>query len=126
MIARIVLGILLGYLILAYYPIILRRGLPYIVMLVLAVAAVYCLRAAPVLAEPLGYGILAVLLLYAVYLIVRNRGNVKEFAKKVKTLKLPVINISGHPQISMLLTLIGYTIGLTFVSYLIILIVCVD
>lgn len=126
MIARIVLGILLGYLILAYYPIILRRGLPYIVMLVLAVAAVYCLRAAPALAEPLGYGILAVLLLYAVYLIVRNRGNVKELAKKAKSLKLPVININGHPQISMLLTLIGYTIGLTFVSYLIILIVCVQ
>ncbi len=125
MIARIVLGILLGYLILAYYPIILRRGLPYIVMLVLAVAAVYCLRAAPAIAEPLGYGILAVLLLYAVYLIVRNRGNVKELAQKAKSLKLPVINIGGHPQISMLLTLIGYTIGLTFVSYLIILIVCV-
>ena len=125
MIARIILGILLGYLILAYYPVIFRRGLPYVFMLVLAVAAVYCLRAAPVLAEPLGYGILTGLVLYAVFLLIRNRGNVKELAQKANTMKLPVVNIPDHPQISMLITLIGYTIGLTFFSYLVILIVCV-
>ena len=126
MVARVILGILLGFLILAYYPVIFRRGLPYLVMAVLAVAAVYCLRAAPILAEPLGYGILAVLVLYAAFLIVRHRVNIKELAHKSKTWKLPAVNIENHPQISMLLTLIGYTLGLTFSSYLIILIVCVQ
>jgi hypothetical protein len=125
MIARVILGILLGYLILAYYPIILRRGLPYVLMLIMAAAAFYCLRAAPALAEPLGYGILAALLFYAVFLILRHKGHLKELAQKAKSKKLPVVNIPNHPQISMIITLIAYTIGLTFISYLVILLVCV-
>ena len=45
MIARIILGIVLGFLILAYYPLILRRGWPFILTTLIAGVAVYFLRA---------------------------------------------------------------------------------
>ena len=127
MIARVILGILVGYLLIAYFPLIMRRGLPYIFVAVLIAIAVYCLRAAPMLAEPLGYGLLVVLVLYLTYLIIWRRGWLKEIAAraKQKKLTLPVIKIAQHQQLSMILTLILYTLGLTFVSYLLILIICV-
>ncbi|MBR1825835.1 MAG: hypothetical protein IJ770_04530 [Alphaproteobacteria bacterium] len=126
MIARIVIGVLLAYLLIAYYPLVLR-GLPYFVMLALGIAAFWCLRAAPELAEPLGYGILIVLLCYIVFLFLRQRNKLKEIINntKQKKITLPVANIKNHPQISLLLTLILYTLGLTFVFYLIILLIYV-
>lgn len=125
MIARVILGIVLGFLILAYYPAILRRGWPYLLVLAIMATAFYFLRAIPALAEPLGYGLLAVLILYSIFLLLKYRGNIKALSAQVKKLKLPVIRINGHPQLSTLLTLVGYTIALTFISYLIILLVFV-
>lgn len=125
MIARVILGIILGFLILAYYPAILRRGWPYLLALAIAATAFYFLRAIPALAEPLGYGLLAVLVLYSVFLLLKYRGNIKALSTQAKKLKLPVIRINGHPQLSTLFTLVGYTIALTFISYLIILLVFV-
>ena len=127
MIARVILGILVGYLLIAYFPLIMRRGLPYIFGLIFVAIAVYCLRAVPMLAEPLGYGLLIVLVLYLVYLLVRRREWLKDLFFKIRQKKvaLPVIKIENHPQLSAILTLILYTIGLTFVSYLVILIICV-
>ena len=126
MIARIVIGVLLAYLLLAYYPLVLQ-GLPYFIMLALGIAAFWCLRAVPELAEPLGYGILIVLLCYSVYMFLRHKGKIKDIVKNArqKKIKLPVANIPQHPQISVLLTLILYTLGLTFVLYLIILMIYV-
>ena len=125
MIARVILGIVLGFLILAYYPAILRRGWPYLLVLAIVATAFYFLRAIPALAEPLGYGLLAVLILYSIFLLLKYRGNIKALSAQVKKLKLPVIRINEHPQLSTLLTLVGYTIALTFISYLIILLVFV-
>ena len=125
MIARVVLGIILGFLILAYYPAILHRGWPYLLVLAIAATAFYFLRAIPALAEPLGYGLLAVLVLYGAFLLLKYRGNLKALSAKARAQKLPIIHIKGHPQLSTLLTLVGYTIALTFISYLIILLVFV-
>ena len=125
MIVRIILGVLLGGLIIAYYPLILRRGWPYILALVIGAIALYSLRAVPLLSEPLAYGLLVVLLLYAVFLLLRHRGHLKELVHKAKEAKLPIIKIGGHPQLSMVLTLIAYTLGLTFVSYVVILLIYV-
>ena len=127
MIARVILGILVGYILIAYFPLIVRRGLPYIFTVALLAIAVYCLRAAPMLAEPLGYGLLIVLILYLTYLVIWRRGWLKEVATKAKQkkLSLPIVKIAKHQQLSMILTLILYTLGLTFISYLVILIVCV-
>lgn len=125
MIARIILGIILGFLVLAYYPIIIRRGWPYLLAALIATVAVYFLRAAPILAEPLGYGLLAALIFYAVFLLVRHKGNIKILATKAKKTKLPTIDIPKHPQLGTLLTLITYTFALTFISYLVILLIFV-
>ena len=126
MIARIVIGVLLAYLLIAYYPLVLQ-GLPYFVMLALGVAGFWCLRAAPELAEPLGYGILIVLLCYMIFIFLRRKDKLKQIINNAKQnkIKLPVANISGHPQLSLLLTLILYTLGLTFVLYLVILLIYV-
>jgi hypothetical protein len=127
MIPRIVIGVVLAYLLIAYYPLVLQ-GLPYLVMIALGVAGFWCLRAAPELAEPLGYGILIVLLCYTIFLFLRRRNKLKELVQnaKHKKVKLPIANIPQHPQFSVLLTLILYTLGLTFVLYLIILLIYVD
>lgn len=126
MIPRIVIGVLLAYLLIAYYPLVLQ-GLPYFVMLALGVAAFWCLRAAPELAEPLGYGILIVLLCYMVFLFLRRKDKLKEIVKNArqKKIELPVAEIPQHPQLSVILTLVLYTLGLTFVLYLIILLIYV-
>lgn len=126
MIARIVIGVLLAYLLIAYFPLVMQ-GLPYFVMLALGVAAFWCLRAAPELAEPLGYGILIVLLCYMVFLFLRRKDKLKEIVKNAreKKIALPVANIPEHPQLSVLLTLVLYTLGLTFVLYLLILLIYV-
>lgn len=126
MIPRIVIGVLLAYLLIAYYPLVLQ-GLPYFVMLALGVAAFWCLRAAPELAEPLGYGILIVLLCYMVFLFLRRKDKLKELVQNArkKEVKLPVAEIPQHPQLSVILTLVLYTLGLTFVLYLIILLIYV-
>ena len=126
MIARIVIGVLLAYLLIAYYPFVLQ-ALPYLLPLALALAAFWCLRAVPTLAEPLGYGILVVLLCYIVYLFLRRKDKIKELVKSAKErkIKLPVADIPRHPQLSILLTLVLYTLGLTFTIYLIILLIYV-
>ncbi|MBR6355258.1 MAG: hypothetical protein IKR92_00245 [Alphaproteobacteria bacterium] len=126
MIPRIVIGVLLAYLLIAYYPLVLQ-GLPYFVMLALGVAAFWCLRAAPELAEPLGYGILIVLLCYMVFLFLRRKDKLKELVQNArqKKIQLPVAEIPQHPQLSVILTLVLYTLGLTFVLYLIILLIYV-
>jgi hypothetical protein len=127
MIPRIVVGVLLAYLLIAYYPLVLQ-GLPYFVMIALGVAAFWCLRAAPELAEPLGYGILIVLLCYMVFLFLRRRDKLKAMVQsaKRKKIKLPVANVPQHPQLSVILTLVLYTLGLTFALYLIILLIYVQ
>ena len=125
MIARVVLGIILGFLVLAYYPLILRRGWPYLLVIIIALTAVYFLRAVPALAEPLGYGLLAVLILYGFFLLLKHRGNLKQIAARAKSKKLPIIRIPHHPQLSTLLTLVAYTVALTFISYLVILLIFV-
>ena len=126
MIARVIIGVLLAYLLLAYYPLVLS-GLPYFFMLALGVAAFWCLRAAPELAEPLGYGIIIVLICYSIYIFLRHKGKIGEIIKnaKAKKIRLPVANIPQHPQFSILLTLILYTLGLTFALYLLILLIYV-
>ena len=126
MIARIVIGVLLAYLLIAYFPLVMQ-GLPYFVMLALGVAAFWCLRAAPELAEPLGYGILIVLMCYMVFLFLRRKDKLKEIVKNARNKKiaLPVANIPEHPQLSVLLTLVLYTLGLTFALYLLILLIYV-
>ena len=126
MIVRIVIGVLLAYLLIAYYPLILQ-GLPYFIALIIGIAAFWCLRAAPELAEPLGYGILIVLMAYIIFLLLRRKNKLKEIINNAKQNKiiLPVVHIQNHPQFSILLTLIFYTLGLTFILYLIILLIYV-
>lgn len=127
MIVRIVIGILLGYILIAYWPLILQC-LPYLWPIILMIVAFFALRALPVLAEPLGYGLLVALLCYITYLVLKHRGKLKDVvqnAKKSKK-KLPVVNIKGHPQISILLTLTLYTLGLTFAMYVLILLIYVQ
>ena len=92
MIARIVVGVLLAYLLIAYFPLVMQ-GLPYFVMLALGVAAFWCLRAAPELAEPLGYGILIVLLCYMVFLFLRRKDKLKEIVKNAREKKVSSIFI---------------------------------
>lgn len=126
MIARIVIGVLAAYLLIAYYPL-LWQGLPYFLMISLGAAAFWSLRAAPELAEPLGYGILIVLLCYMVFMFLRRKDKLKEIVQKARQNKisLPVANVPQHPQLSVILTLVLYTLGLTFVLYLIILLIYV-
>lgn len=126
MIARIVIGVLAAYLLIAYYPL-LWHGLPYFLMIALGAAAFWSLRAAPELAEPLGYGILIVLLCYMVFMFLRRKDKLKEIVQKARQNKisLPVANVPQHPQLSVILTLVLYTLGMTFVLYLIILLIYV-
>ena len=126
MIARVILGILLGYLLIAYFPLILR-GLPYLFPLALIGIGIYSLRAAPLLAEPLGYGLLIVLLCYALFLIFKYRGNLQNLRQNLreKNIKLPTVKIDRHPQISVLLNMILYTVALTFLIYILILLIYV-
>lgn len=127
MIVRIVIGILLGYLLIAYWPLILQC-LPYLWPIILAVVAFFALRTLPVLAEPLMYGLLAALLCYIVYLILKHRGKLKDIVQNAKKSKkqLPVANIKGHPQLSILLTLTLYTLGITMAMYILILLIYVQ
>lgn len=127
MIARIVIGILLGYVLIAYYPLILQY-LPYLWPIILIGVSFFALRALPALSEPLGYGLLVALLCYIAYLLLRHRGNLKTLIEKTKKQHkhLPVINIPHHPQLSVLITLTAYTLGLTLVLYLLILLIYVQ
>ena len=127
MIVRIVIGILLGYILIAYWPLILQC-LPYLWPIILMVAAFFALRALPALAEPLGYGLLVALLCYITYLVLKHRGKLKDIVQNARKSKkeFPVVNIKGHPQISILLTLTLYTLGLTFIMYVLILLICVQ
>ncbi|MBP5215258.1 MAG: hypothetical protein J6039_01720 [Alphaproteobacteria bacterium] len=126
MIARVVIGIILGYLLIAYFPLVLQ-GLPYILIIAAGGAAFYALRAAPVLAEPVAYGLLAVLLCYIVYLILHHKGRFSAIAQNIKQKKvtLPKVSIARAPRLSILLNMILYTIALTFAFYLIILLIYV-
>lgn len=128
MIVRIILGIVAGYLLIAYFPLILQI-LPYLLPLLLCGVAFLCLRTIPALAEPLGYGLLVALLCYIAAVFLRHKGKLKELWRtrgKHKTIMLPVINVPQHPQVSAILTLVFYTIGLTFVLYLLILLIYVN
>ena len=127
MIVRIVIGILLGYVLIAYWPLIMQC-LPYLWPIILIGAAFFALRALPVLAEPLGYGLLAALLCYITYLVLKHRGKLKDIAQNFKKSpkRVPVVNVKGHPQISILLTLTLYTLGLTFAMYILILLIYVQ
>lgn len=126
MIARIVVGILLGYLLIAYFPLVLQT-LPYLLIFAAIGAAFYALRAAPALAEPLGYGLLIVLLCYIVYLLLRHKGKISVIAQNIKEKKiiLPKISIAKAPRLSILLNMIFYTMAVTFVFYLLILLIYV-
>ena len=125
MIVRIVLGVILGFLLVAYFPLVLK-GLPYLFPVAIISVAFLFLRSAPMLAEPLSYGLLAVLLCYIIFLLWRYKAHVKNvLTKKEKMPNLPVINVKGHPQLSALMTMVAYTLGLTFVLYLIILLIYV-
>ncbi|MBO6281840.1 MAG: hypothetical protein J6N49_04850 [Alphaproteobacteria bacterium] len=125
MIVRIVLGVILGFLLVAYFPLVIRV-LPYLLPIAILGIAFIFLRSAPMLAEPLSYGLLAVLLCYVIFLLWRYKTQVKNvLTKKEKIPNLPVINIKGHPQLSALITMTAYTLGLTFVLYLIILLIYV-
>ncbi|MBR1601071.1 MAG: hypothetical protein IJ677_05775 [Alphaproteobacteria bacterium] len=127
MIARVVIGILLGYVLIAYWPLI-WQCMPYLWPVILLVVAFFALRTLPVLAEPLGYGLLAALLCYIIYLLLKHKGKLKDMIKNVKNSKkqLPVINIKRHPQISILLTLTLYTLGVTLAIYILILLIYVQ
>ena len=127
MVARVVLGILLAYVLIAYFPLIIKK-IQYVIAVVLGLVAIFALRAAPILAEPLGYGLLVALICYIIAIILHNKGKLKDLWQKTKDnpRPLPTINIAGKPNLSMFLTLVLYTIGLTFVIYLFILIIYVD
>lgn len=127
MIARIVIGILLGYILIAYWPLI-WQCMPYLWPIILMVAAFFALRTLPVLAEPLGYGLLAALLCYILYMVLKHRGKLKDWVQNAKNSKkqLPVVNIKGHRQISILLTLTLYTLGVTLAMYILILLIYVQ
>lgn len=127
MIARVVIGILLGYVLIAYWPLI-WQFMPYLWPIILMIAAFFALRTLPVLAEPLGYGLLAAMLCYIAYVILKHRGKLKDLVQNAKKSKkqLPVVNVKGHPQISILLTLTLYTLGLTFAIYILILLIYVQ
>ena len=127
MITKIIIGVALGYFILAYYPLLLRF-LPYLLPLFLIGMAFFALRALPLLAEPLSYGLLIALVCYCLYIFFRNRDQMHKIINNLKQnkVKLPIVNIEKHRQISVLLTLIIYTLGLTFVTYLFILLIYVQ
>lgn len=126
MIVRIVLGVILGFLLVAYFPLVLK-GLPYILPIAVIGVAFIFLRSAPILAEPLSYGLLAVLLCYVLFLLWRHKTRVKDvLTKKEKMPNLPVINVNGHPRLSALITMAAYTLGLTFFLYLVILLIYVQ
>lgn len=126
MIARVIIGIILGYLLIAYFPLVLQ-GLPYLLIFAACGAAFYALRAAPALAEPLGYGLLIVLLCYSIYLLLRHKGKISAIVQSIKERKviLPKVTISKAPRLSILLNMLLYTLALTFVFYLIILLIYV-
>lgn len=127
MIARIVIGILLGYILIAYWPLI-WQFMPYLWPIILMIAAFFALRTLPVLAEPLCYGLLAALLCYILYMVLKHRGKLKDWVQNAKNSKkqLPVVNIKKHPQISILLTLTLYTLGVTLAMYILILLIYVQ
>lgn len=127
MITRIVIGILLGYILIAYWPLI-WQCMPYLWPIILMVVAFFALRTLPVLAEPLGYGLLAALLCYILYLFLKHRGKLKDWVQNAKKNKkqLPVVNIKGHPQISIIITLTLYTLGVTLAMYILILLIYVQ
>lgn len=127
MIARIIIGILLGYFLIAYWPLVLQC-LPYLWPIILMIGAFFALRTLPVLTEPLGYGLLVTLLCYITYLAFKHQDKLKNIAPNSSKQKkqLPIINIKDRPQISMLLTLTAYTLGLTLAIYVIILLIYVQ
>lgn len=127
MIIQILIGVILSWLLIAYHHYILR-SLPYIWPLIISGIAVYALRALPALAEPLAIGILAVLLCYIVYMILRYRGKVNLIREQIrkKEIQIPIIKIPDYPQLSILLTLTLYTLGVMFVFYVIILLIYVQ
>mgnify|MGYP003571409648 CR=1 FL=1 len=127
MIARVILGILLAYMLIAYFPLIIKK-IQYVIAIALGLIAVFALRAAPALAEPLGYGLLIALVAYIVVIVLHNKGKLKDLWQQTKDNPhpLPMVKISAKPRLSMLLTLVLYTAGLTFVIYLLILIIYVN
>ncbi|MBP1531923.1 MAG: hypothetical protein ILA52_00280 [Alphaproteobacteria bacterium] len=126
MIIRIILGVVFGYLLIAYFPLVLRF-LPYATPVILVLAAAYCLRAAPMIAEPLGYGLLAVLICYILYMLIFYK-KYKDKLKPLKTIKnvtLPIVKINNFPRLSVFATLVVYTLALTFAFYMMILLIYV-
>lgn len=125
MTVRIILGVLLGVLLIAFSPV-LMKGLPYILLLVAVGAAFFLLRTIPALAEPLGYGLLVVLLCYFVYLALYKREILKKRIVQNGKLKLPNVSIPNHPKISVLLNTLCYMFGFTFILYICILLIYVQ
>ena len=125
MTVRIILGVLLGVLLIAFSPV-LMKGLPYILLLAAIGVSFFLLRTVPALAEPLGYGLLVVLLCYVVYLIVYRRETLKKKMVSDRRFRLPSIRVPDHPKISVLLNTLCYMLGLTFVLYFFILLIYVQ
>lgn len=123
MIARIVIGVLLGVLLIAFSPV-LMHGLPYFLLLAAIGVSFLFLRAVPALAEPLGYGLLVVLLGYMVYFFIYKREK-DENGERAK-FRLPTLRVENHPKLSVLLNTICYMLGLTFVLYFFILLIYVQ
>ena len=122
---RIILGVLLGVLLIAFSPV-LMKGLPYVLLLAAIGAAFFLLRTIPALAEPLGYGLLVVLVCYFVYLALYKRELLRKKVIADGKFKLPSVNIAGHQKISVLLNTLCYMLGLTFVLYIFILLIYVQ
>ena len=125
MTTRIVLGVLLGILLVVFSPV-LMKGLPYILLLVAVGVAFFLLRTVPALAEPLGYGLLVVLLCYFAYLAIYKRESIKTKMIADGKVQLPTIKVSGHPKLSALLNILCYMLGLTFILYFFILLIYVQ
>ena len=124
MMIRIVLGVLLGLLLIAFYPA-LMQGLPYILLLAAIGAAFFILRTVPALAEPLGYGLLVVLLCYITYLIIYKRKALKDNMSAGR-IRLPRMQIPHHPRMTVFINTLLYMLGLTFVCYVLILLIYVQ
>lgn len=125
MVTRVILGVLLGVLLVAFSPW-LMQGLPYVLLLVAIGISFFFLRAAPALAEPLGYGLLVVLLCYIIYMLVYRREKLKQGFVSEGKLRLPTIKIDNHPNLSVILNTLCYMLGLTFVLYFLILLIYVQ
>ena len=119
------LGVLLGVLLIAFAPVLLK-GLPYVLLLVGLGVCFFLLRTVPALAEPLGYGLLVVLLCYIAYMFVYQKEKLKNGIIADGKVRLPTIKVNNHQKVSVLLNTLCYMLGLTFVLYIVILLIYVQ